>query len=116
MPDRAINTAHELTDALKENTTALRSVKRRFRFVIVFVVMLALVLALVVKSRYDARVGACEKDTDLRGGLLHIADQIEAGVERDPETGKISPENQQFIDNLRSDFAITVNCDEISWI
>lgn len=110
MPTETLRSAAVLTEALNENTAALKAVKARFRFILVFVVIVALVLTFVIKSRYDNRVNACGDQNELKTGLLRIADQIEAGVPR-----PISPENAQLIASMREDFALS-NCGDIPWI
>lgn len=137
MPDRAIATAHELTDALNNNTAALKAVKRRLRFILVFVVAVALVLAGVIKSRYDTRVEACQKDNLLRSGLLHIADTLDddetlhltevpgfEDLDLDmqayltvlEEASSDGADRADLVDQLRTQFAITQDCGSISWI
>jgi hypothetical protein len=137
MPDRAIASAHELTEALNENTAALKAVKRRFRFVLVFVIMVALVVAAVIKARYEARVDACHRDATLRTGLLHIADTLDEDttlyLTQVPGYSDLDPAMQVYLQvledrsasnggravlvaELRKQFAITQDCGSISWI
>lgn len=109
MPSETLKTAHELTDALHDNTDALRAVRNRFRYVVVFVIAVALVLAVSIKSRYDTRVSSCFRDNEVRSGLLHLADVIEGNLNL-----PLSPGEQEFLDTMRDTFAVR-NCDT-PWI
>lgn len=107
MPQQTLQTAAELTQALHETTAALNAVKARFRFILVFVVALALILALTIKTRYDARIEFCQKDNEVRAGLLYVTDILEANAE------EIDAKDQQFLDAMRDSFALR-DCSDVS--
>lgn len=109
-----IEVAHGLTRSFQENTDALRQVKNRVRNLRVLMVLVMLSLALGGWSLWrvdQAQEKACEAGNNVRGGLLHVADTLEAaqqeprpdGRERTPAEVEAA---EQFISDLRDDFAL----------
>lgn len=109
MPTDPIASANALSESLRENTKALQTVRNRYRIVAVFLAMTIGLLLFTLYSRHETRESACVKDYDLRSGLLHVADMLEA-FDQPPR----NPETVEFIASLRADFALP-NCD-IPWI
>lgn len=101
-------TARHLTAALQENTTALTGLRRRYRILLVVIILLLFTMGATLKSRYDVRVSSCHQDNELRGGLLHIADTLEdreGGALRlsvVPGFDELDPEMQAYLRTLEA--------------
>lgn len=135
-------TARDLTSALQENTQELRSLRRRYRIVLVLLVVVALTVGVVIKSRYDVRVSTCRQDNVLRSGLLNVADTLEADAggelhltggpyfealtpamkdylawleDRSAQSGDDTSDREDLVAELRKDFALQ-DCSNIPWI
>lgn len=109
-----IKRAGQLAMALTENTTALRKV-RRGQHVISVLVGLLFALSAVTGWLYlevrDTQQRSCESGNNVRSGLLHVADTLEAQqLEPRPDGRPRTPAEveaaRKFIADLREDFAL----------
>jgi hypothetical protein len=61
-------------------------------------------------QRNQRSVGSCEQENRLRQGMLNVATALEVGIGpsgRDPD-GTLNDDNQRFVDQLKSDFALRI--------
>lgn len=109
----ATKVAARLTRALRENTEALRAVQRRQRRATVAMVLLGV---MVVAGGFlfwqvdQTQNRDCDRDNEMRAGLLGVADYLDQGIDRAESRGSMSPEdverNREFVDSLRVYFAL----------
>lgn len=110
----AVGVARRLTRELKANTEVLRRVLRRQRLLWLALSLLAILLlgiGLLYLEVRDTQQEACRNSNDVRTGLLHIADSIEAQAREPRPDGRPRTEQEieatrEFVADLRADFAL----------
>ena len=103
--------ADRLIKALRENTNALRKVKRSFRWSVALTILLVFTLGFVVYSAHQGDVEACQNANRIR---LEIDEKF--GSIGDFLEGVISdtPSNREFIELVEEDLTPR-DCSEIGW-
>lgn len=104
--------ADRLVDALNQNTHALKSVKRRYRWSLFMTALLALTLVFVVYSNHESDIDSCRNNNAVRSDIDNkfgsIADFLDEAISD-------TPENREFIQIVRSNLQRR-NCSDIGWI
>jgi hypothetical protein len=112
--EAALAAADHLSVALEENTSALKSVKRRYRLTLALLAIVALTLFVAIKVNYDATVDRCESGNELRADI----DEKFAGTStalRITIGGDPNELEEQFLD-LLDDELPPRDCSDINWL
>jgi hypothetical protein len=104
--------ADRLVEALHENTDALHSVKRRYRWTLALTALLALTLVYVLYSNHEANVETCESSNEIRADIDEKFGSI-GGFLRTAIND--TPENREFIIIVTTNLPAR-DCSDISWI
>ena len=112
-----IAAAAELTESFQQTANAIKDLSKMPGRVRTLRVLMATVFLLVAGVGWlvyrvdEAQEKACESGNNVRGGLLHIADTLEAAQLAPRPDGRVRTEAEveaarQFIADLRTDFAL----------
>lgn len=110
----ALEEAERLSHALDENTEALERVRRKYRWVMALVAVVAFTLLTVTKFNYDGNVSRCEGGNELRVEIDEKWDAISEFIEANSTDG-ISEAEREFLDLLTENLEPR-NCNSINWL
>lgn len=105
-------TANQLSQSLKENTTALNSLRRRYRWVAGVLILSLALFGYEIKSHRDSDISTCREANEIRHDLNDRFQAIADNLEEFGIGG--TDQERKFLDLLSLDLDYK-DCSEVGW-